>query len=196
MAPQNIENPANNSWFFLFLDFFSCCVSIQYTWYVCVCVCVCVCVYVCVFVCVCVRMCVYLYTCVRAHVRTPESARNSPEATSLSMFSPSTNMWLFDHQNTKDMIFSTKIDTFAFKSFPHFPACLATSVANMWEWRRARFRVILVAGIFPAVYFSDPIMSWPPKRPKISTWLVQGYKSKRAKAASLGWIRADSVLRR
>jgi len=61
----------------------------------------------------------------------------------------------------------------AFQPLGHFRACLATSITDMWEWRRVRFRVILVPEIFSGICISDRMLSWPLKQSKTSTWLVQ-----------------------
>jgi len=71
----------------------------------------------------------------------------------------------------------------AFQHFLDFGLSLATSVTGKWEWRWVRFRVILVPGLFSAIYFSDWIKSWPRahKQPKTSPWPAgaryEGFKS-------------------
>jgi len=76
------------------------------------------------------------------------------------------------------------------RSFTHL---CRWSVPDMWEYRRVRFRVLLVPGIFSDTCFSDPMICWPPTQPKNSTWLVQGFKFKCAAVSrgheSLRWAK-------
>jgi len=60
-----------------------------------------------------------------------------------------------------------------------------------YRYASVRVAVILVPGIFSAINFSDLMVSWPPtEQPKTSTWLVQGFKSKRASKSR--WVGRNS----
>jgi len=120
-----------------------------------------------------------------------EFARNSPKTISFSTFAPSSNigsvwLWKYKEHGSFHQI------RYIYVQFLAAICCTCAMSANdMQENQRVRFRVILVPGIFHAIYFSDPIISWPPER---SSWYKDWNVSARANIAALSDYRADFAL--
>jgi len=103
-------------------------------------------------------------------------------------FNPSTNIWC---------VWASKSEEHG--SFYQNKCICHQSLMVVWgmfgdiryRYASVRVEVILVQGIFSAIYFSDLMASWPPtEQPKISIWLVQGFKSKRASKSR--WVERNS----
>jgi len=95
-----------------------------------------------------------------------EFAQNSPKTISLSTFAPSSNtgsVWLWKY---KEHASFHQIRYICVQFLAAVCCTCAMSANNMQENRLVRFRVILVPRIFHAIYFSDPIISWPPEHSK------------------------------